>query len=209
MVGSTSTAAAGGGGGAAGTKKRERKKGIEGRESGVEGNPGGRGRGRAREKGGRDARGVGEKDAGVAGKGAAPATNFRARGHCGAGAWLRRRSKRKIDAVHRDEKQRARRDGGPAGKKKRGRLRGPERGRKMRAAAPGEEGDSAPRRGGPRNPLSRKSSPLFLSLALFPDPSALPSSPSLLRSFSASDRRPPSHSCLWYLPRSSVPLSSR
>lgn len=71
-----------------------------------------------REKGGRDARGIDEKDAGVAGKGAAPATNFRARGHCGAGAWLRRRSKRKIDAVHRDEKQRARRDGGPAGKKK-------------------------------------------------------------------------------------------
>jgi len=71
-----------------------------------------------------------EKDAGIAGKGAAPATNFRARGHCGAGAWLRRRSKRKIDAVHGDEKQRARRDGGLAGKKK-GRLRGPERGRKM------------------------------------------------------------------------------
>jgi len=56
----------------------------------------------------------------------------------------------------------------------------------MRAAAPGEEGDSAPRCGGPRNSLSRKSSPLFLSLALFPYLSAVPFSLSLLSSFSAS-----------------------
>lgn len=44
----------------------------------------------------------------------------------------------------------------------------------MRAAAGRRGRDSAPRRGGPRNPLSRKSSPLFLSLVLLPDPPTLP-----------------------------------
>lgn len=103
---------------------------------------------RVREKEGCSARETGEKDAGVEGKGAAPATNFRARGHCGAGAWPRRRSKRKIDAVRGGEKQRARRDGGPAEKKEDDWLRGPERGRKMRAAAGTvEEGDAVLRRG--------------------------------------------------------------
>lgn len=128
MVGSTSTSAAGGGGGVAGTKKRERKKGTRG----------GRGMKRRRwgcARKGVEARGIGEKDAGVAGKGAAPATNFRVRGHCGAGAWLRRRSKRKIDAVHGDEKQRARRDGGPAGKKKRTAKRARKREENARSGA--------------------------------------------------------------------------
>lgn len=64
---------------------------------------------RVHEKGGLRREGnSSEKDAGVAEKGAAPATNFRVRGHCDAGAWPRRRSKRKIDAVRGDEKQRAR-----------------------------------------------------------------------------------------------------
>lgn len=61
------------------------------------------------------------------------------------------------------------------GGKKRGRLRGLERGRKMRAAARTvEESDVALRCGESRNPLSRKSSPLFLSPALFPNLSSLP-----------------------------------
>lgn len=51
MFGSTSTAAASGGGGAAGTKKRERKKGIEGRESGAKGKRGGGERGERARKG--------------------------------------------------------------------------------------------------------------------------------------------------------------
>lgn len=91
----------------AGTKKRERKKKDGGKrkdggEEWKEKNEGALGRGLRREGN------SSEKDAGVAEKGAAPATNFRVRGHCDAGAWPRRRSKRKIDAVHGDEKQRAR-----------------------------------------------------------------------------------------------------
>lgn len=91
----------------AGTKKRERKKRTE--ERGRTGGKSGKRKMRVREKGGLRREGnSSEKDAGVAEKGAAPATNFRVRGHCDAGAWPRRRSKRKIDAVRGDEKQRAR-----------------------------------------------------------------------------------------------------
>lgn len=83
-----------------GEKKRTEERGRTGRRE--EKNEG------ARERGLRREGNSGEKDAGVAEKGAAPATNFRVRGHCDAGAWPRRRSKRKIDAVRGDEKQRAR-----------------------------------------------------------------------------------------------------
>lgn len=83
-------------------KKGRRKEEGRGGEEWKEKNEG------ARERGLRREGNSSEKDAGVAEKGAAPATNFRVRGHCDAGAWPRRRSKRKIDAVRGDEKQRAR-----------------------------------------------------------------------------------------------------
>jgi len=74
---------------------------------------------RVREKGEVETRGESaKKTRGGRGKGRRLSDEFWARGHCGAGAWPRRRSKRKIDAVRGDEKQRARRDGGPAKKKR-------------------------------------------------------------------------------------------
>lgn len=74
---------------------------------------------RVHEKGETEERGESaKKTRGDRGKGRRLSDEFWARGHCGAGAWPRRRSKRKIDAVRGDEKQRARRDGGPAKKKR-------------------------------------------------------------------------------------------
>lgn len=132
-----------------------------------------------------------EKDAGAAGKGAAPATNFRARGHCGAGAWPRRRSKRKIDAIRGDEKQHARahtraralRRRRLGGKKKEGKKKKSRTAKRARKREENARGGRAKRtilrRGvADRATLSRENHPLsFFPSFLFPLPLPPPSLP--------------------------------
>jgi len=178
--------------GGRGGKKGRRSEGEGAGKGGGGGGWSGAGGARARR---RDARGIGEKDAGAAGKGAAPATNFRARGHCGAGAWPRRRSKRKIDAVRGGRKAARARARARACARGRAGARVPRRrpggGKKMQGG--GKKKGRTAKRAGKReenarggrakrtilrhgvalarnNPLSRKSSPLFLSprVVLFP-----------------------------------------